>query len=131
MSAVATVKGGLYESAGLGTLTQAFGKGGQRRQISRLLSTKGMRAMQWLEMGLTGTAPGATATETNAVVAASAELGGKREIEAEVLVSRATTTADAVEIITTLLYPLYYRTIYASNPLSAVTNKDGNPLGTR
>lgn len=127
----ATVKGGLFESAGLSTLTQASGEGSQRRQIGRLLSTKGMRATQWLEMGLTGNAPGIQANVTNAVVSASAELGGKRPIDQEVLVARATTAADVQEIITTLLYPLYYRTIYASNPKAAVVNKDGNPLGTR
>lgn len=128
MGATATVKGGLFESAGLNTLTQIQGTGSARRRVSQLLATRGMRAIRELAVTLDGVVPGSTAAASVARVEASSELGGKRTIETEDLVNRVTTSADVTEINTDLLNSLTGRTTFGSNP---VANGDENPLGTR
>lgn len=128
MSATATVKGGLYETAGLTSLTQIQGTNTQRRRISQLLASKGMRSVRELAVTLDGVIPGSAALATNARVEANSELGGKRVIESESLVNRVTVAGDVTEINTDLLNTLTGRTTFGANP---VANGDGNPLGTR
>lgn len=128
MGATATVKGGLFESAGLASLSQVQGTGSQRRRISQLFATKGLRDKRALARALDGVVAGSTATATNGRVEASVELGGKRTIESQSLVNRATVAGDVTEINADFLNSLTSRTTFGASP---VANKDGNPLGTR
>lgn len=125
-AATATVKGGLFPEVGVPSLTSIQGTGTATRRIGQLLSKKGMRAMRRKMYTLDGVIPGTTATETVKRIAASEELGGKRTIETETLISRATTAGDVTEINLDLLSSLTSKTTMASP-----VNKDGNPLGTR
>lgn len=124
--ATATVKGGLFPEVGVTSLASIQGSGPGVRQISQILSRKGLRELRRRAYTLDGVVAGSTATETVKRIEASAELGGKRTIETETLVGRATISADITEINADLLSSLTSRTTLASP-----ANKDGNPLGTR
>jgi hypothetical protein len=128
MGATATVKGGLYETVGVSSLTQVQGTGSQRRRISQAFATKGVRDERALAKALDGVVPGSNATATNGRVEANVELGGKRTVETETLINRNTTNNDVTELNTDLFNPLTGRTTLGASP---VANKDGNPLGTR
>lgn len=126
--ATATVKGGLFESAGLTSLTQVQGTNAGRRRIAQQFSDLGLKGLRALAYALDGVAPGSNATATNARVVASVELGGKRTVETQTLVNRNTAAGDVTEINADLLSSLTSRTTFGANPPA---NKDGNPLGTR
>lgn len=124
----AVVKGGFWESNGVGTLANHP----QVRPFARRLVAMwlgGSKLMQIKEIGdqLNGVAPGAIASKTVGVVSASSELGGVRPIVQAVVISRATTAADKQEIDDDF-YTMTGRTTYGANP---VANLDRNPLGTR
>lgn len=124
----ATVLGGFFPANGVATLNSIETTSSPRRRVAQYMSDKGMRALRAEAKALDGVAPGANATATNARVDGStAELGGKRVIETETLVNRATTAAD-VTAINNNLYSLTTRTSFGATPPA---NLDGNPLGTR
>lgn len=124
--ATATVKGGLFPEVGVSSLASIQGTNFGVRRIGQLLNAKGMRELRRRAFTLDGVVAGTTATENLKRIEANSELGGKRTIETETLISRATTAADITEINTDLLASLTSRTTLASP-----VNKDGNPLGTR
>lgn len=125
-TATATVKGGLFEQYGT-TISGLGAIGSGRFSIAQLLSRRGNLALRARLLGLDGVAPGAVVAKTIARVEANAEQGGKRTIETQTLINRATTNADVTEINNDLLN-LTSRTTFGANP---PVNKDGNPLGTR
>jgi len=125
--ASATVKGGFFETNGVGTLASISGEDGQRRWIRDQLAAKGLMGLRAIMDALTGAAPGVTATKNYTVVGAREELGGVRPVDTQVLVNRATTAADVTEIKSELLSYATKNTFGANPP----ANLDRNPLGTR
>lgn len=128
MKAVATVKGGLFETAGLATLSQTGSFGYGRRVIAQKLKALGNQELRARMVALNGVVPGSAVNKTNARVEASEEQGGKREIELQTLISRNSTADDKTEIGASVIETLSSKTSFGNNP---VANKDGNPLGTR
>ena len=128
MGATATVKGGLFEQAGLATLTQISGVTGTERRVQQLLSRKGARATRALMLALDGVVAGSNATATVGRVEANVEQGGKRVIETQTLINRNTVAGDVTTLNADMLGTLTSRTTFGASPPA---NKDGNPLGTR
>lgn len=126
MGATATVKGGMFAQFS-DTLTQVQGTGPGRRRAAQALAQKGLMGLREVAETLDGVVPGSTASKTYSRVEANVELGGKRVIESQSLVNRATTNADVTEINHDIL-ALSGNTTFGSNPPA---NLDGNPLGTR
>lgn len=124
--ATATVKGGLFPEVGVSSLASIQGSGSGLKRIQQQFTDKGLREMRRRALTLDGVVSGTTATETNKRIEANAELGGKRVIESETLIGRATTAADITELNADL-----YASLTSKTTLAAVANKDGNPLGTR
>lgn len=127
MTAIAAVKGGLFETNGVTTLTQVSGVGTQVRDAAMALSRKGQMKRRELMETLDGAAAGSAAVKTLGRVVAAEELGGLRPTENETLVNRNTTAQDVTDTKTDILL-LSTRTTFGS---SAPANLDGNPLGTR
>lgn len=125
-NATATVKGGFWEQYGL-SMTGVSTTNAQKKRAAQALATKGSMGLREIAETLNGAAAGSTATKTLGRVSANEELGGKRTIETETLVNRATTTADRDEINSDI-FSLTSKTTFGSSPPA---NKDGNPLGTR
>jgi hypothetical protein len=123
----ATVKGGLFETNGVATLTPVQGKASWRRLVSIAFGRKTMMAERQKIFTLLGAAVGATATKTYGRVQASSELGGARVVEQETLYSAVTDAADVTEAKADFLGETLQTTFGAS----PVANLDGNPLGTR
>ncbi len=122
----ATVLGGLFPANGVSTLTTIHTTDAAKRWISQMLARKGMRATRRVARTLNGVVAGSTATETLSRVDSAVEMGGKRTIETETLINRATVAGDVTDI-TADFYTLSTKT-YNGSP---VANGDGNPLGTR
>ena len=125
-TATATVKGGLFETNGLTSLSQVSTTDAGKRAASQALARKGQRSLRERMETLNGVAAGSTASKLNKRIVAAEELGGVRATENETLVNRATTAGDQTEINEDVL-ALSTKT-YDSTP---VANGDGNPLGTR
>lgn len=125
--ATATIKGGFWPQNGVTAYTQSSGRDEQRREVASSLGRKGMMSMRALLTALNGVAPGAAASKTLNRIEANAELGGKRTIETETIISRNTVAGDVTEILNYLLL-FSTKTTFGASP---VANKDGNPLGTR
>lgn len=125
--AVAQVKGGFWAQYGV-TMTSITtnGRGAARRLIAQALGKKGNLALRETMETLNGAAPGAVAAKTYSRIQASEELGGKRVVETETLINRATTATDKNDINADVL-SLTSRT----HDPTPVPNLDGNPLGTR
>ena len=125
--ATATVKGGFWPTNGVNTLTSISGRAAGWRRLRQLLGDKSLMPTRALALALDGVAPGATAAKTLSRIQASSELGGKRTIETETLINRATLAADVTDLNNNL-YTLTTKTSFGASP---VANKDRNPLGTR
>lgn len=127
-SYTAVVKGGFWESNGIGSLTNIVGsRSYPRRQTAQRFGGSGLSYMRELAETLNGQAPGAVAFKATTVVSASQELGGVRPITTVTVINRATTAADKQEIDEDL-WTMTNRTTYGANP---PPNLDRNPLGTR
>lgn len=124
--ATATVKGGFFEQYGP-TVSGMTTIGEGRFKIAQELAKRSNLPLREVIRALLGVAPGGTASKTYARVEANVELGGKRVIEQQTLINRATTAGD-VTLITADLLTLSGKTTFGANPPA---NKDGNPLGTR
>ena len=128
MGATATVKGGLFETLAIPSLTQIQGRTpGLVRAVRQAMGKKGMRKARELALTLDGVVAGSAASDTNARVEASSELGGKRTVETETIVGRNSLAADVTEL-NAYLFAFSTKTTFGSSP---VANKDGNPLGTQ
>lgn len=127
IGATATVKGGFWPTNGVTSLGSISGKGPWRRRIAMALDSKGLLDQRALMLALDGVVPGSLASKTYGRVQNSVELGGKRVVEAETIISRNTAAGDVTEINADFL-TMTTRTSYGASP---VANKDGNPLGTR
>lgn len=125
MSAVATIKGGLFEQYG-STLSQISTTSAPRRRASQVLADKGMLDLRARMVALDGVVAGSNATKTVARVGATEDLSGVRPIEVETLINRNTTAADVTEI--NKMLSLTSKTTFGASPPA---NLDGNPLGTR
>ena len=124
----ATVKGGFWETNGVGNLGSIPGaRGYGRRVVAQMMGGSRLLAFKEIADRLNGAAPGLVATKTVPVVSASVELGGVRPIQQVQIINRATTAADALEIDEDL-YTMTNRTTFGANP---PINGDRNPLGTR
>jgi len=123
----ATVKGGMFETVGVATLTGIQSKSSLRRYISQLLGKKSMFMIREKLDTLLGAASGSAALKTLGRVANSTELGGARTIETETLINANTDAADITEIRADFLGQTTLSTFGASPP----ANGDLNPLGTR
>lgn len=126
-AATATVKGGLFETLGLTTLTQISGKNALHSNVRMNLGRKGLMALREKMETLNGAVAGSTASKTLKRVEANEELGGVRTIETETLVNTATVAGDVTEINADIL-AFSTKTTFGSSPTA---NLDGNPLGTR
>jgi hypothetical protein len=125
---VATVKGGFWESNGVGSLSNIpGGRTYARRVVAQWLGGSRLLAFKELADRLNGVAPGALASKTVPVIAASTELGGVRQVNQVSIINRVTTAADVQEIDDDL-YTMTNRTTFGANP---PINGDRNPLGTR
>lgn len=125
--ATATVKGGLFETAGITTLTQIDGTGYGRKLVAQLLGKKSLQALRATMRALDGAAAGGAISKNNARIQDSQELGGVRTIENEVLINRVSAASDITDINGSMLQ-LTTNTTFGANPIA---NLDGNPLGTR
>lgn len=123
----ATVKGGFFPQNGVNPLTNIGKESGARRLIRAMLGDRGLLPVRELLRTVTGAVAGTTATKNITRVAAAEELGGKRTIETQALVNRATTAGDVTEFKDTFM-SMISKTTFGASP---VANKDGNPLGTR
>lgn len=124
----AIVKGGFWESNGIGSLSSIPGaRGYGRRIVAQMMGGSRLLAFKEIADRLNGAAPGLVATKVVPVVSASQELGGVRPINQVAVINRATTAADALEIDEDL-YTMTNRTTFGTNP---PINGDRNPLGTR
>lgn len=124
----AIVKGGFWESNGIGNLSSIPGaRGYGRRVVAQMMGGSRLLAFKELADTLNGVAPGAVATKIVPVVSAREELGGVRPITQVAIINRATTAADKQEIDDDL-YTMTNRTTFGANP---PINGDRNPLGTR
>jgi hypothetical protein len=126
MPASALVRGGFWPENGVSTLTLSGEDSYGRHRIAAQFGTKGMAALREITETLVGAAPGGVASASRTRVAHSEELGGKRAVETEALVARATTAADVTEVKDSLL--TYSTRTYDPTP---VPNLDRNPLGDR
>jgi hypothetical protein len=97
---------------------------GFRRRVAQWMSRKGEYAEREILRTLDGAAPGTTATKTLTRVEANVELGGKRTVEVETLVNRATTAADVTETKADLL------SLSARTTKAAQVNLNRSPLGS-
>ena len=123
MVSSATVKGGLFERAGLATLTGCGARGAAMRNMAMALRTRGARATRALYSALIGTVVGGNVTATEARIADSSDLSGKRTVETQTYINRNSAASDDTTITGLLTI-----TDYTTSPIA---NKDGNPLGTR
>jgi hypothetical protein len=123
--ATATVRGGFYEANGATPLASIQGSGWPRRQVARLMGTKGLMDERALARALDGVVAGSNATKTLARIENNTELGGKRVVETETLINRNTVAGD----VTALNNDLF--TYSGATTMASPANKDGNPLGTR
>ena len=124
----AVVKGGFWETNGVGTLgNHPAVRPFARRLVAQWLGGSKLMYIKELADRLNGVAPGALASKTVGVVSASPELGGLRPIVQAVVINRVTTAADQQEIDDDF-YTMTGRTTYGANP---VPNLDHNPHGTR
>ena len=124
----AVVKGGFWESNGVANLTNVpGGRSYARRNVAQWLVGSRLMAFKELADRLNGVAPGAVASKTVPVIAASQELGGVRQVNQVSIINRATTAADVTEIDDDL-YTMTNRTTFGATP---PINGDRNPLGTR
>jgi len=121
--ATATVKGGFWPTNGVGSLASMSGKG-TRRRVAFWISRKGSYDDREILRTLDGAVPGTTATKTLTRVEANVELGGKRVIEVETLVNRATTAADVTETKADFL------SLSARTTKAAQVNLNRSPLGS-
>lgn len=127
------VKGGLYETGGVATLS-SIGHGAARRRLAMWLGRSATVALRKIMATLDGVVPGSLAQQQwpyvfNGVLGfadPTAIGGGQRLIGQVNLVNRATSAADATTINADLLS--YSTRTYTTNP---VPNLDRNPLGTR
>ena len=124
---LASVKGGLFETAGQSYLVTAHTTRGLRRKAATALGMKGQLYFRELMRALNGVAPGAQATKNLTRIAASEELGGVRPIEVEALCNTATTTNHR-DLINNNILSRTSKTTFGNSP---PPNLDGNPLGTR
>lgn len=110
MPVTAAVKGGSADIWG-STLTLIRGVSAEAKYIARALNTRTMRKDRQLINILLGAVAGTTATATLKRLQAvgGTEQGGKRTIETENLVNRATTAQDDTDLTTRYL-------TYASRP---------------
>jgi len=124
----AVVKGGFWETNGVGTLANhPLVRPSARRLVAQWLGGSKLMYVKELADTLNGVAPGAVASKSTGVVSASVELGGVRPIVQAVVVNRATTATDKQEIDDDF-YTMTNRTTFGANPPA---NLDRNPLGTR
>lgn len=125
-AAVATIKGGFWETNGVAALSSMQGVGPWRRTVAQAFGKKGLLGSRELFRVLTGAVAGTNATKTYSRIQASTELGGKRVVETETLVNRVTAAGDVTEFRHDFL-------AMAANTFTAspVANGDHNPLGTR
>lgn len=99
------------------SFVRSTGNNSHRKQIARLLNQRQNRKDRQLMNVLLGAVAGTTATATNKRVAHSAsELGGKRTIETETLVNRASTAGDDTDLTAAYL-------TYRSQPTTYVVDK--------
>jgi hypothetical protein len=122
----ATVLGGMFPANGQSTLT-SYGKGYGRHVIAEMFNKKSLLDERALITTLLGVVAGSTATKALGRIENNTELGGKRVVESESLVNRATVAGD-VTTLTADLLTLTTRTTLGSSPKA---NGDGNPLGYR
>jgi hypothetical protein len=127
VGATATVKGGFWPANGIQSLVSISGKGSWRRMIAQAFGRKQLMDQRELLETLDGVVAGSTALKTSTRVEAVEELGGKRNIETQTVINRATTAADVTELNADFL-TLTTRTSFGATPPA---NKDLNPLGTR
>jgi hypothetical protein len=127
MPATATVKGGFWPTNGVQSLVSIDGRNAARREVARNLSDRQLMAIREVMETLNGVVPGSAALKVLGRVENNVELGGKRTIEVNTLVNRATTAADVTQILGDVLSYSTKTTFGALPP----ANKDGNPLGTR
>lgn len=127
MPATASVKGGFWPQNGVDSLVSADGRNAGRRITAMQLADRGQMALRELMDTLNGVVPGSAASKVLGRISHNVELGGKRIIESNTLISRNTTAADVTTILADILSYSTKTTFGASPPI----NKDQNPLGTR
>lgn len=123
----ATVKGGFFAQynttlAGISALDDSS----LRKKAMFFLTRRGGLGLKKLMNTLNGVAAGSTATRTIGRVEANSELGGKRTVELQTIISRATTATDVSNIAAVVIGAVPY-TVAAD----VIANGDGNPLGYR
>lgn len=125
--ATATVKGGFWESNGVGSLASMSGENGLRSEIEAVFNTQSLHAIRQVLITLMTGGLGQNATKTRTRIAPTVELGGLRPIETINLINRTTVAADQAEIVSDFLQQSQ-RSTFGANPPA---NLDRNPLGTR
>jgi hypothetical protein len=124
---LASVKGGLFETAGQSYLVTAHTTRGLRRKAATALGMRGQLYFRELMSKLNGAAPGVQTDKKLARVAATEDLSGVRPIELEVLCA-GPTTANHKNLIDNNILSRTTKTTFGNSP---PPNLDGNPLGTR
>lgn len=122
--ATATIKGGFWEVNLTPSLVSISGKNSNRRLVSYALGRKSTYGLREIVRTLDGAVAGTVATKALNRIQNNSELGGKRTVETETLISRATTAQDITDTKADL-FSLSARTTKA-----AQTNLNRNPLAS-
>jgi hypothetical protein len=122
--ATATVKGGFWDVNAAQPLVSMSGESGNRRKVAQHISRKSMYGLREIVRTLDGAVAGSAASKTLARVQANSELGGKRTIETETLVSRNTTAQDVTDTKADLF------SLSARTTKTAQANLNKNPLAS-
>lgn len=122
--ATATVRGGFWEANAAQPLISISGESGNRRKAAQSVSKKSMYGLREIARVLDGAVAGSAASKTLTRVQANVELGGKRTIETETLISRNTTAQDVTDTKADLL------SLSARTTKTAQANGNKNPLSS-
>lgn len=122
--ATAQIKGGFWEVNSVPSLVSISGKNSNRRFVSYALSRKSTYGLREIVRTLDGAAAGSAASKTLARIQNNAELGGRRTIETETLISRNTTAQDVTDTKADLF------SLSARTTASFKLDGNKNPLGS-
>jgi hypothetical protein len=122
---------GLWDDVHRQTYTLLNQRTQLQRVISNALEKLGSQTTSTLAIALNGIAPGGTALRTRSRVMATAntsafDLGGRRTIETQTLINRATTTADR-DALNTMFNNVYAPSPY---PVDRSGNGGGGKVGS-
>lgn len=124
---VAVVKGGYWAqySSVLSSIDWQTTNAKDHRRVAQELSHKKNLEARGIIDALLGVAPGATALVNYAEIQPAVDMGGIRVVAPTVIINRATTAADVVDMRETIT------SLSSDTTMASPFNGDQSPLGTR